>query len=474
MADDPNNESHGQDNFPESDSNNEFDQLNDEIWNTRQHISDYYKTIATTLKNIQFAKDKSNILKSSIKLLRAAPRPSDSQSGRSSRSSNQSASSAANGDLLQHHKLKINGKISLLNKISENCQEQSRTVESLKDHLSSLLDDECKLRINLVSAEIETREYNINLENDRRFCEFYRNQIKDRKKELKQYRALKKDAESSLAILRDREEQIQPTAVSKEQEKQISSLQKELVKVETEIQAVRKRIYNLKETAEFEFFEYEKNIQEHSEIANWEEEKNILKTTLNDLQQKVRLLRHRQVYRPSENVSTVASNEVVKSGGLTMDERDMYGSLLRRIKPSALMDASSTISAKEAGDYMDDSPKSSKKSLNNTDEWPAFADCSGFDKLSYDAKVQYAWNQVQEPRVQLAKLLDDNVKTEKEVERARESLQLTVEKFRKKEEELTIDLQKKTREYAKEERELINKIRQLKIKMAQKRLDANK
>ena len=138
------------------------------------------------------------------------------------------------------------------------------------------------------------------------------------------------------------------------------------------------------------------------------------------------------------------------------------------------MDASSTISAKEAGDYMDDSPKSSKKTLNNTDEWPAFADCSGFDKLSYDAKVQYAWNQVQEPRVQLAKLLDDNVKMEKEVERARESLQLTVEKFRKREEELTIDLQKKTREYAKEERELINKIRQLKIKMAQRRLDANK
>ncbi|OHT10481.1 hypothetical protein TRFO_20235 [Tritrichomonas foetus] len=405
-------------------SNQEFEMLNQEIEDLKYSISDYYVDINKTLYNIQKALDKCTIIKATIKSIQAAPPLIESPSGRSSRTS--SRSMAGEDQILQKHQLKLDGKLKEIHKLQSEINQNQITFDNLEDRLRALLNDECEIQINLNTAEAEIREYNINREINRRRVEFMKNQVKERKKELQQLRVLKSDAQNALSMLEEREKSCSMIDDQNASEKVLTSRQNELVRLETEIQAVRRRMYEFKEYAMMEALQYQSSIQDHEYSANWEEEKSALTSALNELKQKVRILKQYQVYYVSDNIQP---NDPNKTISLTPEEKDIYGSLIRKW-------------AKEAN-----------------------------EEELYEGKINTGWKIIQEKRILLAKLMEENVKKAKQLSRRKEALQLTVEKFRKKENDLVFDSQKRAIDFEEQEKKMIEKIRRLKIKLAQIRLD---
>lgn len=441
-------------------------EINDDIRQVSQDVNflikdvkDSYEKIFATLSNIQQMKNRYTILKNTISSLQTAPIAADGMSGKSSRISGRSSQSiVGEGQISSNHQLKINGKkkdiASLQNEIDQN---QNRTLHSLGGRLLTLLDDERDAEIDYVIAGNTVNKYKINSERNRLQTEFYQNQIKERKKELKELRILKADAEKSLGILIEREKKCFFVDNKEDSGKMISSLQDELVKLETQMQSVRKRIYIFKENTEIEMIQYQENKQRNTEAANWEEEKATLTSTLNDLKQKVRILKQHQVYYPSEAANSVYSPSDTKSDSLTSEERDMYGSILRKYSNSLI----------------------NKNAIDPSDNFGAnsvsgsILNGSGSFKYS-DSKIADNYNLIMEPRIKLAKLMDENAKSEKLLARKKEMLNLIVERFRKREKDLIDNSPKITRDFQEQERQLLEKIHKLKIKLAQERLNNEK
>ena len=408
-------------------SDPEYEAINQEINELKDSIGEYYIGINKTLFNIQKMLDKCTIVKSTIKSIKSMPPLDDSLSGRSSRTSS-SRSGYRDEQILQKHQLKLDGKLKEIHRLQDELGENQVTYNNLVEKLRMLLNDECEIQIQITSAESEVREYNVNKEINKRRIEFLNDQIKERKKELHQLRVLKGDAERALNMLKEREEKYAFVEEQNSVGKTIASRQNELVRLETEIQSVRRRMYEFKENTTIQSLQYQSSIQDHEASANWEEEKITLNQTLNDLRQKVKILKQHQVYYVSE---APKQTETFKTGSLSAEDRNTYGMLMRKW-------------ARDPGDE------------------------------PYQGKISTAWRQIQEPRIILAQLMDENVKKSKQLNRLKETLQLTVDKFRKREQEIIFDSQRKTQEFEEQEREMIVKIRKLKIKLAQIRLDKEK
>lgn len=443
-----------------------YDEFNEDIKQVSQDVrfairdvKNSYEKIFSALSEIQQMKNRYTILKSTISSLQAAPIAADGLSGKSSRISGRSSQSmTGEGQISSNHQLKINGKkkdiANLQNEIDQN---QNKTLQSLGGRLIDLLEDEKDSEINYVIAGNTVNKYKINTEKNRLQTEFYKNKIKERKKELKELRILKADAEKSLGILMEREKKCFLVDNKEDSEKLIASLQDELVKLETQMQDVRKRIYIFKENTEIEMYQYQENKQRNIEAANWEEEKATLTTTLNDLKQKVRILKQHQVYYPSEAASSVSSPAEAKTDSLSSEERDNYGSILRKY-------TNATINKNVA--------EPSDSFGANSVAGSSYNGSVGF--RNSDSKIADNYNLIMEPRIKLAKLMDENAKSEKLLARKKEMLNLIVERFRKREKDLIDNSPKITSEFQEQERQLLDKIHKLKIKLAQERLNNEK
>lgn len=441
--------------------NDDIRQVSQEVNFLMKDIKNSYENIFSTLTEIQLMKNRYTILKNTISSLQMAPIAADGMSGKSSRfSARSSQSGVGEGQISSNHQLKINGKKKdIANLEDEIDRNQNKTYQSLEDRLTALLEDERDAEINYyIDAGQKLTRYKINSENNRLWTEFYQNQIKERKKELKELRILKADAEKSLGILIEREKKCFFVDNKEDSEKMISSLQDELVKLETQMQSVRKRIYIFKENTEYEMVQYQENKLRNTAAANWEEEKATLTNTLNDLKQKVRILKQHQVYYPSEAANSVYSpSSETKIDSLTSEERDMYGSILRKYSNSMI----------------------NKNSIEPSDNFGgssvAGSILSGSGSYKYsDSKIADNYNLIMEPRIKLAKLMDENTKSEKLLARKKEMFNLIIEKFRKREKDLIVNSPKIVSDFQEQERQLLDKIHKLKIKLAQERLNNEK
>lgn len=442
-------------NYDELDYN--IKQVNQDIKVFTRDIKNSYEKIFSTLKEIQQMKNQYTILKNTINSLHSAPIGADGFSGKSSRISGRSSQSTmGEAQISSTHQLKINGKKKDINNLqSEIDQNLNKTLQNLGERLNTLLEDERDSEINLVLAESTSNTYKINAKQNELRTQFYQEQIANQKKELKQLRILKADAEKSLGILIEREKKCFFVDNQEDSEKLIESLQSELVRLETQMQAVRKRIYFFKENTEIEMYQYQVSKQLNTEAANWEEEKATLTSTLNDLKQKVRILKQHQVYYPSEMANSVSSPGEAKLDALTAEERDIYGSILRKYSNALI---NKTIA--------DPSENVSSRSAHSST-------LDGSGRIS-DSKIADNYNLIMEPRIKLAKLMDENAKTEKTLARKKEMLSLIVERFRKRENDLIANSPKVIHEFQEQEKQLLEKIHKLKIKLAQERLNNEK
>lgn len=412
-----------------ADEERSIEEANSEILQIMERINSLHIDINDHLFNIQLTKDECEIIGTANEYVQTAPPllppNSSTSSGRNSRSSHGSSSSK-NGDdaLLSKHMIKLDGKVKELHKIIADIEKAIKVSNSLEEKLQTLLSDECNLQAQILQAQNELREYNVATQSNTREVDFIKDQIKERKREMKQMENLQKEANDAYIQLVDRENAFASKGGKLDVEKDIMAKQEELIKIESQIAAVRRRIYEYKEYNQMQSMMVQEQIRNHGDSANWEEEKSSLLATLADLRSQIKDAKLHSKAKSRKSMRTAQSSV---SGRLSTEDQDKYGNLMRKWGP--LQDA------KEA-----------------------------------DGDIDELWDQVQEPRLKLTRLLEKNHRRQKELAQKKKALERSVAKFHGTENKHFENAVERHENFLAEEDRLIKKIKEMKIKVAQARL----
>lgn len=404
----------------------QIDSINSEIAEKMNRIRAVRVEINECLLNIQLVRDECEILSALTKSVQTAPPllPPSPKSGRSSRSSSKQDSE---DQILPKHAIKLDGKVKELHAIIAEIQTASAEMQQWEEKLQLLLTDECDIQAKMLAASNEIREYKLFSDQNQQEIEFLRLQIKERKRELHQMHSLKDDAGRALDVLREREMSYQDDGEKAELAKAIGSRQDELVKLESEIAVVRRRIFEFREYSQVQVQQFQNEIQVNEESANWQEEKQNLQQTLTDLKRELRRLRGQSQQQKSALRRSPGSS--TKSESLSLDDQTRFGSLIR------------------------------KWSMNPAEE-------------GVKGDLEELWEQIQLPRLELAKLIEENMKKAKKLSNAKKQLERTVERFHAREHKHLTESREKQEKFWNDERALVQKIKSFKIKLAQLRWNA--
>ena len=401
----------------------QIDTINKDIIEKMNRIGAVRLEINDCLLNIQLVRDECQILSALIKSVQTAP-PLLAPSPKSGRSSRSSSKQDADDQILPKHVIKLDGKVKELHAIITEIQTASAEMQTWEEKLQLLLTDECEIQAKMLAASNEIREYKLFTEQSQKEIAFLRGQIKERKRELHQMQTLKDDAGRALDVLTEREAGYQDDGEKAELAKSIGSRQDELVKLESEIAVVRRRIFEFRAYSQEQVQQFQSEIQINEESANWQEEKQNLQQTLNDLKRELRSLRGQAQQQKSSLRRSPGSNS--KNESLSLDDQTRFGSLIR------------------------------KWGMNPVEE-------------GVKGDLEEIWEQIQNPRLELAKLIEENMRKAKKLSNAKKQLERTVERFHSREYKHITESREKQEKFWEDERKLIQKIKSFKIKLAQLR-----
>ena len=274
--------------------------------------------------------------------------------------------------------------------------------------------------IKIAEAQEQLNDYNLLQKCTSEEITFLDNQKKERKLEISRVNQRLSDAQKAYQEVKRRAE-VSIADSMNDLKNEVLNKQNEVISLEGQIASVRERLYNLRVYSSN--MDYDRSIREEQakKKANWAAEKKQLQATLHDL--KSQLSTVRKEVRNVNFGKTLEDTEV-----LTQEELDKYGSLLRLWAGKA------------------------------HDAEPARGD------------INELYEQIQEPRRELARLMDENAMKERELEKKKKSLNRRVHIFRDTESRNIVEQEELQASFKKAEARLLAKIKQAKITIAQNRL----
>ena len=322
---------------------------------------------------------------------------------------------------IQEHAIILSGKIKALNAKNSTIKQNQGKIMQLENNYRELMNAELKHLTKIAEAQEQLNDFTLLQKCTTEEISFLENQKKERKLEINRVNQRLTDAQNAYDEVRKRAE-VTISDSKNDLTREVLNKQNEVISLEEQIAAVKRRLYNLKVYSSRMDFDRKLREEQAKKQANWAADKKQLQATLHDL--KLQLSDIRSQARQGINFGKAKEDTEL----LTQEELEKYGSLLRMWAGKA------------------------------HDAEPAKGD------------INELYEQIQEPRRRLATLMDENAMKERELEKKRKGLNRRVHIFRDTESRNIIEQEELTESFKKAEARLLAKIKQAKITIAQNRL----
>jgi len=326
-------------------------------------------------------------------------------------------------DLLPAHNVTINGRISTLNQKKGLIDKANTRISDLMNQYEKVLQDNYGL-YQLYKKGANQNDYYSALSSsydaEKRFLS---EQLNEMNREMVQLSSIRSDTVNLMNQIEGRlhsVEHIQAQDLSHA----IASKQEELLKAEESINAIRKKSYNLTIYSNQKDFEQKSEQENNKQKADWLNEKQFLQNTLSESKKELDLLKKESSQQ--QKTQSIANNPY--NDKLSATQESMYSSILRA--------------------------------------WSGSLEGSSV----YNGTISSGWEKIQEPRKELAKLLAENLKKEKELSMRKLALERAVKKFHNRENNAITAQKDHDNEFKAEEEKLLQKIKQTKMLIAQSKL----
>lgn len=307
-----------------------------------------------------------------------------------------------------------------------------KELKELEARLHFLEFDEYVGNEKMIVAKRELDDYRMNSERNSHRARFLRDQLGERKLEVRDRRLRKAEAERYLVMLKDREESESAEESIEEVKKSIRSREDELLHLEREITEMRENMEKLGKIGnDNEAIRMETYYQEH---ANWEKERDTL----------------------------IKSRKELKSQILDLSKIIGVDGQARRD-----MDAKSTTSAGQSevvSHRSIDGTGASQTSKGTASQRGQLTDADSASKVGEKGKKL---TPLVIKRKALADAIDRNKKLQSKSTRATRRLRIAVEAFQAQENNIEVEEARLSKSFRAEESNMLEKIKGLKIKLAQ-------
>jgi chromosome segregation ATPase len=400
--------------------------LTDEIGEKIAQIQRLYKSIAKLEFSVQSAVAECDIFSAAIGSLQSAPHQieasvSAAASGRSSRSSRQSANSE--GDpVLSKHAVKLEGKRREVHAVESELESLKREAQSWQSRLSELYDEEIAKRSEILSARNKAREFDVRYNESARRLALLREEERQRSRDVAELHSLEQEARRTLAKLESQEAKFGEMEDGRDElTKEIESMENQLLAIEADMAPVRRRMFVFKDHALREVAQLKHDRETHKNSANWEAERAGLLETLRQLRDDIKIAKRTQ----HRNLGPAPA---AGAEPLSFEDQERYWRVWKRWE-SDLADA------------------------------PA------------QGPIDDIWASIMESRIDLAQLIGRNQKKAEGLARINEQIKRAVDRIQSQESKHCVEDVKQREAFEAEEKELVQKIKAMKIRLAQWRLD---
>jgi DNA repair exonuclease SbcCD ATPase subunit len=331
--------------------------------------------------------------------------------------------------ILPKHAQKLEGKSREVLSIDAEIDRQTVVENTLRARLTAVAEDERNLRSTIFDLRNEVRKATFQSDSNVFESKLLHAHIQERTRELQQLDLLRADAERTLAKLDERQQNSADIDAGKEDIlKEIKSRTAELLNLESEITSRKKQLEDFDVTSRDQLLRLQDDVQQRKAAANWEAERDTLKDRLARLKKEIQVVKSEQRLAESDRLSALSALSSAKTDLLSAADEERYGSVLR-----------------------------------------AWRSVSGDEPAS--GKLKAIWAEIEEPRLRLLELIEANRQKETQLKKLKKTLEANVDKFHVFEERLMKDSAASKEEFERDESRLIERIKKVKIRLAQWRID---
>ena len=323
---------------------------------------------------------------------------------------------------IPEHQLILVGKINALDAKNEQIEKGYSLLKDLDEKYKQLLNDEIIVKTNILLAQQQLSDYEVLRKCNSEEIAFLNNHKKERKREVQHANSLLSELQKAYnQVVKRRESEILDS--KNDLTKEIVNKQAEIVSLEEKITGVRQRLYSLKQHSDQLDAERKIRNEQDKRCADWATEKQNLQKTLTELKSQLNQLRVLERTRQSLPNDSIDSEEKLSSS-----QEEKYGSLLR-----------------------------------------AWSGKVGSVQPA-EGSLKQIWEKIQEPRKELAQILEDNAMKERQLMKKKKALDRKVKVFRDTEMRNAEEMKETEESFKKAEEKLLKKIKAAKIIIAQNKL----
>jgi chromosome segregation ATPase len=387
--------------------------MNAEICDRIVDIVDIQEEIGRMCLKMQILRDKCKIMDASLE-----------ESALFSLSGDREKGFCLGGEgLLPHHVFLLERKKDELRDLIDRVEVARAHYGNIRIQLGILLQDRAKMKGRILEVRNEMRLKRLWEDIDSREVAFLQKKIGELNLEAQELRSCKRQAERSLVRLSEREAEAE-SGLSIQAD--VCSKQDELIEVESDIQRIRRAIYEIHEQAEKEIAETRRKSEIYVQSADWGREKNNLMNIISELKLEIKKAKEELRQRDAQNATLSAQKTI-----LGVDDQLRFGNFLRRWVGS-------------------------NGSLSNE---PIVGD------------IEETWAQIEGKRMGLAALFEENAAKQKKLSILRQRMERNLEKLHLLEMKSFSETEEKMKQFDEKEKKWIGKIAKLKLKVAQARIN---